>query len=107
MAGNQFLSAIDWPQCFHEYTSRYPKQTFSRLFQTIINSKIDITGGTFKAAPTASLFIKTFKTKLEGKENDWNMQAEHDASEFVVSLVGNITMRSREDPKAFLNKMIH
>ena len=104
LAGNQFLSAIDWPKCFYEHASRNPEHIFSRLFKTIMNAKLDVSGSTFKAAPTASLFINSFKTNLKGKEIDWSLKEEQDASEFVITMIGNMTLRTRADPKAFFQQ---
>merc|ERR1711991_1178859 len=76
LAGNQFLSAIQWLICFQEYATENATSTFSQLFQVILNAKLDVSGKIFKAAPSAALFIESFKTNLEGDETDWNMLTE-------------------------------
>ena len=70
VSGTQFLSAINWPLIFRQFSSTKSTHHFARLYNLINIAKLDISGNTFKCAPGAARFIKIFKTKLGKQEED-------------------------------------
>ena len=104
VAGIQFLAAIDWPQQYYKFCNGNKQDDFSKLFELIKFAKFDVSGKTFKAAHIAKLFIKKFKTNLDGDEQDWTLNREQDAGEFVITFLNNIDKNCKETPKGFFNK---
>ena len=115
IASIQLLSSIDWPNSFYMYSKLNPTYLFVKFFKFILTARCDISGQIFNAASVASNFIKKFKTDLltskidinKPYEEDWNIDNQHDASEFIRILLVNITMiHPNNSPKAFFKNKL-
>ena len=58
----QLLATIDWPACFYKILRQSQTAIFTRITTPMLHAKVDISDNTFKSAPSANLFINSFKT---------------------------------------------